>query len=88
MTREQVLEIMGTMNHHYHRMHRKPTIIPHPYKTETMTKGDRNFLILYYYTGSRRDDLLPIVIEKNRVIGWGNSYLGDNVKRIQVDINP
>lgn len=88
MSRAQVMQIMGTNTHYYRRLHRRETIIPHPYKTATATKDGKNYEILYYLTDHKKGDdaLTPVVLEQDHVIGWGWTFLGDNIRRFQIDV--
>jgi Protein of unknown function (DUF3192) len=74
MTREQVIQIMGTKDFKY---------VTNPYRTEAFTTPDgKHVEILYYATANRRndaaylgDELTPIVLEEGVVVGWGWTHV-------------
>lgn len=77
MFKSQVQNIMGTKNHYYAGVHRRPTIITHPSKREMLESNSKMYEVLYYYTRYAKRDaaLTPIVLNEGKVVGWGWSYL-------------
>ena len=65
-----------------------------PYRSETPRAQDGTSVeILYYYTDQKADDgaitddeLTPIVLENGKVVGWGWSFLHQNVERYELKI--
>ncbi len=88
MTKDQVMQIMGTKTAYYHRLHHAAVVIPHPYKTGTATANGRNYEILYYLTEKRRRDaaFTPVVLEDNRVVGWGWTFVNETIRRNRIDV--
>jgi len=88
MSKDQVMQIMGTKTNYYHRLHHAATIIPHPYKTGTATVDGKNYEILYYLTERRKRDaaFTPVVLENNRVVGWGWTFVDETIRRDQIDV--
>ena len=68
--------------------------ISNPYKTEVLTTEEGKTLeVLYYYTdvqsrdGALTDDeLTPVILEDNKVIGWGRSFLDKNIDKHELRI--
>ena len=77
MTKDEVVEIMGTKTHYGKQPHRQPTVTPHPYKREVATQNGKGYEILYYYTKHTRGDaaLTPVILSEGKVIGWGPTSL-------------
>jgi hypothetical protein len=77
MTREEVLNHMGTET-----FSSNPEI-NNPWKTSTVDDYSDDFNeILFYYTDTKHDDnaitddeLTPIVLENNILVGWGWTFL-------------
>ena len=90
MTKQQVLEIMGTETI---KTQGAPPSIANPYKTETFPgNSGQLYEILFYYTDLNNrdgliteDELTPIVIEDDKLIGWGDTAL--NYAKNQVEIS-
>ena len=65
-----------------------------PWRTESFYLADDTSVLILYYVTTRPDeydhandaDLTPIVLENERVVGWGWSYLNRNVDRYQVSV--
>jgi hypothetical protein len=80
MSKAQVLQTMGTENYKY---------LTNPYRTENFAARDGTRIeILYYATADRSndrsflgDELTPIVLEADRLVGWGWSHLKGNAER-------
>ena len=87
----EVLEIMGTETKSGSSM----GPINNPYRTGTM-KGNNEevYEILYYYTdvtdldGAITDDeLTPLVLEDGKLIGWGWSFIDEDLQKLQVEVH-
>jgi hypothetical protein len=69
--------------------------ITNPYRVETMKgKDDQLYEILFYYTDIKKrddaitdDELTPIVLKDGKVVGYGWSFLNDNVARYKYQID-
>lgn len=90
MTKSEVIKIMGTITITMNN----GIIVTNPYRSETMNENDKNFEILFYYTDTKKEDgvitddeLTPIVIYENKVVGYGWRFLKDNVKRYQLQLD-
>lgn len=58
--------------------------VPNPYKTEIVLSGDSKAKVLWYYTQMVKndskiteDELTPVVLIDDKVIGWGHNFLND-----------
>lgn len=70
--------------------------IANPYRTEMTTTADGKtpVLLLFYVTGKQGgilsgtydSDLTPLVLENDRLVGWGWQYLERNAQRYQIDL--
>ena len=68
--------------------------VSNPYKSEILRgKGDDIFEVWYYYTDLKRndgaitdDELSPVVFEGGKVIGWGQGFLNDAVRRYEIRV--
>lgn len=94
MTRDQVLEVMGTGTKEARvrgPFGRFP--VSNPYRTETVTMKDGSVVeVLLYCTDFRgaefaisEDELTPIVLKDGRVIGWGRTFF-EEVQRYEVRV--
>lgn len=96
MTKSEVLSVMGIEIFQVECCLSDGRVgeITNPYRTETFqTENGSTYEILFYYTDIKKDDgsisndeLTPIVLRDDKVIGWGRTFLGDNVKKYQIDI--
>jgi len=82
MTKEQVLNIMGTQT---------LTTVDHnvrvtsPYRVETIKDNDgKTMEVLFFYTDEKKDEtkvsddeLTPVILNAGKVEGWGRIYLAD-----------
>lgn len=67
-------------------------IINNPYKNETLRgKDDKSFEVIYYVTDDKNqdgavsdDELTPLVFDNGKLIGWGWSFLQDNVQKYEL----
>lgn len=88
MTKEQVLQIMGTETI---ETGSSPAVVTNPHRSETLKSESGKLIeVLFYYTDVKAqdgvitdDELTPIVIEDRKLVGWGNSFY-TNVKKIEV----
>ncbi len=62
-----------------------------PYRTETLAGNDVTLLVYLYYTDLKSadgaitdDELTPVVLRDERVIGWGWMFLDDAAKKYEV----
>ncbi len=65
--------------------------INNPYRSEILKGKDKVFEVLYYYTDMKKgyggitdDDLTPLVFDDGKLIGWGWSFLQDNVQKYEI----
>ena len=65
--------------------------INNPYRSEILQSKDKTFEVLYYVTDVRKsdintseDELTPLVFDNGKLIGWGWSFLNDNVQRYEL----
>jgi hypothetical protein len=87
ITKEQALSIMGTETYEVEWGRR----INNPYRTETIrTKDGEPVLLVFYYTDVKArddavtdDELTPLVFEDGSLVGWGWSYLDQNVQKYE-----
>ena len=89
MTKVQVLEIMGTTT----ITSVDGTMINSPFRSETTAQNGLNYEITFFYTDTKKadgsitdDELTPVVYFEGKVVGYGWSYLKDNIKKYQLDI--
>jgi hypothetical protein len=83
-TREQVLEEMGTEPQEYNKgVFGKSGVVPNPYDQEVHEVGGDKVEILYYATHIANtdgvitsDELTPLVLVDDLLVGWGWQYLG------------
>ena len=87
MTKSEVLSLMGTET-----IKTMVQTITNPYKTEILQgKNGKTLEVLYYYTEIKRtddiitdDSLTPLVFDNGKLIGWGWSFLQDNVHKYEL----
>ena len=88
LTKQKVLNVMGTKSFETYTDGR----INNPYRSEILSsKEGKTFEVLYYYTDIKRtddaitdDELTPLVFDNGKLIGWGWSFLQDNVQRYEL----
>ena len=92
LTKREVLDIMGTTTNKVSNG-QNWIYLTSPYKTETMIENGRNYEILFFYSDTKKqdgvisdDELTPIVLLDNKVVGFGWSFMKDNIKKYQIDI--
>ena len=69
--------------------------INNPYRSETLKgKDGKNYAVLFYYTDVKNkdnaitdDELTPIVLLDGKLVGWGWSFLNDNVSKYHMQID-
>jgi hypothetical protein len=60
---------------------KKQITIANPYRTEILQISDRKLEVAYYVIDIKEDgtvnedDLMPIVFENDKIIGWGKEFL-------------
>jgi hypothetical protein len=95
MTKENVLNIMGTKTRYANFDERVSRYIDapinNPYRSEIMQGNNKTLEVLYYYTDIKSvddaitdDELTPLVFDDGKLIGWGNSFLQDNVQKYEI----
>ena len=71
--------------------------VNNPYRSEILQGKDKVFEIIYYYTDVKKtqqyfgaifsvqdDELTPLVFDNGKLIGWGWSFLQDNVQKYEL----
>jgi len=93
MMKQEVLNIMGNK-------YAEDGIITanNPYRSEILQGKDKTFEVLYYYTdiknfdawrgmkGIADDELTPLVFDNGKLIGWGQSFLQDNIQKYEIRV--
>ena len=90
MSKGDVLNTMGTRT----QITLKHTIT-NPYRTETLKgKDDKFYEVLLYYTDLKKldgaltdDEMTPIVLADDKVVGWGWGFLNENVSKYHMQID-
>jgi hypothetical protein len=83
MSEEEVRELMKGYTATAELM--GPRIVcSNPHRSETRNLGEDSALVLWYYTDLKKndgvisdDELTPIVLQHNSVIGWGTAFLNN-----------
>ena len=64
-----------------------------PYRSEILQGSNETFEVLYYYTDVKKadgaitdDELTPLVFKDKKLIGWGWSFLGQNIEKYEIRI--
>ena len=77
MTKQQVMELMGTF-----QSKTSNSVVPNPYMTESMLISGKQHEVLWYltkkyppFTPVKKSQATPVVLKEGRVVGWGDSYL-------------
>lgn len=92
MSEQEVLKIMGTKPiKAYSRGGEEIGIINNPYKSEIIEREEHKLKVLYYYTQIRHsdgviglDELTPLVIEDEKLIGVGWGSFEDIAKKYKM----
>jgi len=72
--------------------------VNNPYRNEILQGKEKTFEILYYYTDKKMaqgrwwletptvqdDELTPLIFDKDKLIGWGWSFLKDNLQKYEI----
>ncbi len=86
MTREEVMQVMGDKTVTV-GMGKSSVSVTNPYTRKTITTGDKEYEVFYYYTDFQQADypfkkfkvldadLTPVVFENGKLIGWGRDFL-------------
>jgi len=93
-------EVMGTMGYktasddYLGRVYYTPKSVlsaSNPYRTEILQGKEKTFEVLYYYTDVKKDDgaitddeLTPLVFDNGKLIGWGWSFLDQNIQKYEI----
>ncbi|PVX48807.1 uncharacterized protein DUF3192 [Balneicella halophila] len=89
ISKTEVLNIMGSQT----ITAGDGTKVNNPWRSEIL-KGDNDeyYEVLFYYTDLKGadgaitdDELTPIILKDNKVIGWGWSFLNENVKKYHIN---
>jgi len=99
MSKEDVTKLMGTkttsinLSGGSYLLPDSYDKISNPYRTETLQGKDKVFEVWYYYTDIKNrdgaitdDELLPVVFDEGKLIGWGWGFVQDNVKKYEVRV--
>ncbi|MEJ2548575.1 MAG: DUF3192 domain-containing protein [Gemmatimonadota bacterium] len=94
-TREQVLEEMGTEPQEYNKgVFGHSGIVPNPYDQEVHELGGDKVEIFYYATHIENtdglitnDELTPLVLVDDILVGWGWTYLDAFVEQNDLTLN-
>ncbi len=100
MDKAEVIKIMGAGSFRsggYNMLlgiHSKPaTTITNPYRSEILQGKDKTLEVIYYVTDDKNndgaisdDELTPLVFDNGKLIGWGNSFLQDNIQKYEIRI--
>jgi len=93
MSKEQVFDVMGTevFSDEFFVSNSAKLIIDGPDQSENAYNEDEIFEVIYYVTDIKDDDgfissdeLTPIVFNKNKLIGWGNIFLQNNIQKYEL----
>ena len=95
MTKQEVMEIMGheTGEKTFTNLVGKRTFLSatNPYRIEILQGKEKTFEVLHYYTDVKKDDnaitddeLTPMVFDNGRLIGWGSSFLEQNIQKYEI----
>lgn len=82
-TREQVLEEMGTEPQEYNKGVLSSGVVQNPYASESQVVRGEKIEVFYYATHIKNndgvitsDELTPLVLVEDVLVGWGWQYLG------------
>lgn len=95
MTKQEVMEIMGqeTGEKTFTNLVGKRIFLSatNPYRNEILQGKEKTFEVLYYYTDVKKDDdaitddeLTPMIFDKGKLIGWGVSFLEQNIQKYEI----
>lgn len=67
--------------------------INNPYRSEILQGENKTFEVLYYYTDKKNaddaitdDELTPLIFDNGKLIGWGWSFLQENLQKYEIRI--
>jgi hypothetical protein len=71
--------------------------VSNPYKSEILEGKDETFEVLSYYIDIKQtklgyeatiqdDELIPLVFDNGKLIGWGKSFLNDNINKYEIKV--
>jgi hypothetical protein len=97
ITKEEALSIMGTEKA-TDTYYTQAVTATNPYKSEILQGKDKTLEVIYYYTEMKRasfeglsgmtgiadDELTPLVFDNGKLIGWGWSFLNDNIQKYEI----
>jgi hypothetical protein len=99
MTKSEVLQIMGTKTIELKTfdavyMRNEVQRINNPYRVEAIqNENGETYEVLFYYTDRKKadgvvtdDELMPLVIKDDKLIGWGWTFVNDNISKYQIDV--
>ena len=88
MTYQEVVGLMGKsvvvgyQNIDFSGKNYDPVTLPAPYREDVFSGGGKTYKVLYYFNDVQNadsivseDELIPVVFEKNKMIGKGVSFL-------------
>ncbi|NQU99521.1 MAG: DUF3192 domain-containing protein [Parcubacteria group bacterium] len=93
MSKQQVFDVMGAevFSDEFFVSNSAKLIIDNLDQSENVQMEDETFEVIYYVTDIKEDDglissdeLTPIVFNKNRLIGWGNIFLENNIQKYEL----
>jgi hypothetical protein len=89
MNKQEVLSVMGTGS----VVDSLGNTITNPYRTDAYMTKDGNFYeIIFYHTEEKNnslystadDELTPLVFENDILIGWGWTFLNQNIDKFEI----
>jgi hypothetical protein len=91
MTREKVTTLMGEGT--YRIRGHSPEIVTDPYRVESYPASGSVFVIIFYYTDIKKrdgaitdDELTPLVLKDDRLVGWGWSYWESTATQFNIKV--
>ena len=95
VNRNEVVNIMGNQSvaARYINSWGIPTdlTINNPYRSEILQGKDKVFEVIYYVTDDKNndgaisdDELTPLVFDNGKLIGWGWSFLQENIQKYEI----
>ena len=90
MPKSEVLRVMGNKTF----VTFEGWVVNNPYRTEVRQDDNGTVMeVLYYYTDVRsrddavsEDELTPIILVNDKVIGWGWTFFNDKVQKQQIQL--
>lgn len=97
ISKEETIKIMGTKAFSTYSQGNVLGIpsyltITNPYRSEILQgKDNKTFEVIYYVTDVKNDDnaitddeLTPLIFDNSKLIGWGWSFLNDNIQKYEI----